>query len=65
MEHLKFKIYNQMKNSTHELKNTVGGAGKRTARKVKTEEFTHLNIEDNRQTSGQDLIFLSLESQEI
>lgn len=49
MEHLKVKIYNQMKNSTHALKNTVGGAGKRTVRKVRTEEFTHLSIEDNMQ----------------
>lgn len=36
MKHLKIKKYNQMKNSTHELKNTVGGAGERTVRKVKS-----------------------------
>lgn len=36
MKHLKVKNYNQMKNSTHELKNTVGGTGERTVRKVKS-----------------------------
>lgn len=66
MKHLKVKKYNQMKNSTHELQNTVGGTGERTVRKVKSLVIrVSKTICKNKshkfsriwQTVGQDLMF--------